>query len=296
MSACPKSASKSACPKTARSNAAGFTLIELILVIVILGIVSISVSGIIRTAMDTVVTVSERENLVREGSFLVERFNRELGNAVPNSVRIAASANAHCVEFVPIKWSTNYLSLPLLNETGTTADVLELVDINNNIFTPSSSDFAIVYPTQPAEVYNASLHHRQAVTSCNDDGDGDCATNDDSDAVVQISLSDGFDTSSPSKRMYFAREAVSYCMRNNQVYRHVSAINTNQTLYTSGGTLMAQKLVNILGSSESVGEQNPFQSFNASQQRNASTRTLFIFGYNDEYVTFMQEVQIPNVP
>lgn len=284
------------CPISAKRGSGGFTLIELILVIVILGIVSISVSGIIRSAMNAVTTVSERENLVREGSFLVERFSREMGNAVPNSVRIAGSSAAHCVEFVPLKWSTIYLSLPLVNETETTANVVELVDINDNTYAPSNSDYAIVYPTEAAEVYKASLNHRQLVTSCSDDGDGDCASNDDSDSVVQISFADGFDTTSPSKRMYFAQEAVSYCMRNNQVYRHVDSINTNQTIYTSGGTLMAQKLVNVLGSSESVGEQNPFQSVNASLQRNASTRSLFIFGRDDEYVTFMQEVQIPNVP
>lgn len=278
------------------SDERGFTLIELIVVIVILGIVSISISGIVRSTIDTVNTVSERENLVREGSYLLERFNRELNRAVPNSVRIAGNASAHCIEFVALNYSTSYLSLPLLATTDVTADVIELFDINNEPYVLQSSDVGIVFPTQPSEVYDASLNRRQSVLSCSDDGDGNCATNDDSDAIVQISFADGFDTSSPSRRMYFANQAISYCMRNNAVYRHVSGINTTQTIYTSGGALMAQGLVNTLAANVAAGEQSPFTRTDATLQRNAATRALFIFGREEERVTFMQEVQIPNVP
>ena len=59
---------------------------------------------------------------------------------------------------------------------------------------------------------------------------------------------------------------------------------------------MAQNLVNVLGANTSSGEQNPFQITNASSQREALTSLLLIFGREDEHVTFMQEVQIPNVP
>lgn len=292
--ACPN---KRACPDKGGARAqGGFTLIELIIVVVILGIVSMSISGIVRNAMELVSTVTERENLVRQGSFLVERFTRELNNAVPNSVRIAGNANGHCIEFVPLKWSTIYLSVPLTPQVSATADVIELIDIQDNIFIPTSGDFGIVYPSRANEVYDASLNHRQAFDSCSDDGDGDCSTNDDTDGVVQVSFSDGFATTSPSKRMYFASKAVSYCLRDDKMYRHESSINALQTLYTSGGDLMAQNLANTLGISPTSGEQNPFKAITASLQRNASTQTLFIFAREDERVTFMQEVQIPNVP
>jgi MSHA biogenesis protein MshO len=279
-----------------RRQQKGFTLIELIVVIVVLGVVSISMSGIVRTAMDAVVSVSERENIVREGSFLVERLNRELSAAVPNSVRISGNALVHCIEFVPMKWTGVYLTLPLAGQSSDTADLVELRDIEGRSFSPSVNDFAIVYPTQATQVYDASLGHRRDVVSCSDDGDGDCATLDDSDKVIQLDVSDGFAQSSPSQRIYFAQDAVSYCMRNQQIYRHVDSINENQTLYASGGSLMAQNLVNQLGNSAASGEQNPFRSIGASFARNASTQTIFIFGREEERVTFMQEVQIPNVP
>ncbi len=275
---------------------AGFTLIELVIVIVVLGIVSISISGIISGSMQAVINVSERENLVREGSYLVERFNRELSSAVPNSVRITGNSSAHCIEFVPMQWNAIYVTLPLSEHTNTTANVIEFSDIQGRSYVPTSNDFAIVYPTRASQVYDASLGHRREVVSCSDDGDGNCSTLDDSDKVIQLELSDGFAQTSPSKRMYFAAKAISYCTRNNQVYRHVSSINQAQTLYTSGGSLMAQNLVNQLGVTGHIGEQNPFASLSATQQRNASTQSLFIFGQEDEFVSFKQEVQIPNVP
>jgi len=181
----------------------GFTLIELVLVIIILGVVSVGLSGIIGNAMQAVITVNEREQLLREGSFLAERVNREINAAVPNSIRISGNASVHCMEFVPMLFSSLYLNIPLANESGTTADLLELSDIQGNPFVP---------------------------------------------------------------------------------------------LYSSGGSLMAQNVVNVLGPSASNGEQNPFKSLGASFQRNASTQLLFVFGLDDERITFMQEVQIPNVP
>jgi MSHA biogenesis protein MshO len=274
----------------------GFTMIELIVVIVVLGIVSVSMGGIIRNSMNTVITVSERENLVRDGSFLVERLNRELSASVPNSVRIKGNALVHCIEFVPMLWNAVYLTLPLAGEASDIVDLVELNDMQGRLFMPSVSDFAIVYPTSSLQVYDASLGHRRNVVSCSDDDNGDCSTLDDSDHVIQLEVNDGFAQTSPSRRLYFAQTAVSYCMRDAKVFRHVGSISENQSLYNSGGSLMAQNLVNLLAVDVAAGDQSPFRIQGATLNRNASSQTLFIFGRGNERVTFMQEVQIPNVP
>lgn len=273
----------------------GFTLIELILVIMLLGIVSVSVSGILRSVMTAVVSANEREDLVRQGSYLLERFDRELSLAVPNSVRISGNAAVQCVEFVPLVWSGVYLTLPLQVNNATQINLLELGDIYGNSFAPSDSDYAIVFPTRASEVYDASVGHRRSIESCSDDGDGNCATLDDADKVVQVKVENGFAQTSPSKKIYFANHAVSYCMRQGAIYRHQTTINTNQTLHTSGGALMAQNLVNQL-STDPQGAQNPFRQFGASAQGNAITRAMLIFGREDERIGFVREVQIPNVP
>ena len=284
-------------PKNTRASHSGFTIIELVVVIVVLGIVSVGMSGVIRQAMDSVITLTERENLVAQGSFLSERFNRELSLAIPNSARISGDALTQCIEFVPTLFSSTYLTLPISGSSDDTADLIELSDVNGRAFTPTTSDFAIVYPTSAQQVYTLSEEHRQAVVSCSDDGsDSDCSTLDDSDKVVQLEVSSGFAQTSPSRRIYIARNAISYCMRNNEVYRHEDSINESQTVYTSGGDLMAQDVLNQLTPNPATGPQSPFKSVAAAQNRNAAIQSLFIFGRENERVTFMQEVLITNAP
>ena len=75
----------------------GFSLIELITVIVILGIASAGIASFVRGSMQTYIDVSTREQLVTESRFAIERLKREIANAVPNSVRITGNTNYHCL-------------------------------------------------------------------------------------------------------------------------------------------------------------------------------------------------------
>ena len=66
----------------------GFTLLELIIVIVLLGVMSVGISGFITLSTQTYLNVSERDKLLSSARFAVERLNREIRNSVPNSIRI----------------------------------------------------------------------------------------------------------------------------------------------------------------------------------------------------------------
>jgi MSHA biogenesis protein MshO len=120
--------------KSNLSNKRGFTLIELVMVLVVLAIVSVGITRFIRSSTQIFIDTSERERLLREGSFAVERLNREIADAVPNSVRLTGNAGVHCLQFVPIKWSTFYLSVPLTPTADREMDVIEMQDINGNVF------------------------------------------------------------------------------------------------------------------------------------------------------------------
>lgn len=278
----------------------GFTLIELVMVVVVLAIVSVGITRFIRSSTQIFIDTSERERLLREGSFAVERINREISDAVPNSVRLTGNAGVHCLEFVPIKWSTFYLSLPMTPSSDREMDIFEMQDIDGNVFTPNSgSDYALVYPTSSDDVYSNTSDRRRLINSCSDDGDGDCTTDDDADGVVQLTLNGAFSQASPAKRMYVASSAVNYCVRNNAIYRHESTISSTQTTFTSGGVLMAENLANALSTDPNfagVNSQNPFRVVDASLRRNAYTQTQFIFARDGEYMTFTQEIHVPNVP
>jgi MSHA biogenesis protein MshO len=282
------------------TNKRGFTLIELVVTLVVLAIVSIGITGFIRSSTQIFIDASERESLLREGSFAVERINREISSALPNSVRLAGNAGVHCLEFVPIRWSSFYLTLPVTPSSDREVDVIEMQDIDGIVFTPvTGSDYALVYPTDSDDVYSNTSNQRQLINACSDDGDGDCATNDDADGAVQLTLDGAFSQSSPARRIYIANSAVSYCVRNNAIYRHESTISETQTIFVSGGVLMAQNLANQLSANPNVtgsNSKNPFRIVDASLRRNAYTQTQFIFTRDGENMTFTQEIHVPNVP
>ncbi|MFC4701065.1 type II secretion system protein [Glaciecola siphonariae] len=285
-------------------GAKGFTLVELILVIIVLGIVSVGVAGFVRSAMFAYIDMTERESLLREGSFFVERFTRELADSVPNSVRITGDANTHCLQFVPLNWNTYYLNIPKVGDTPAVVDLVEMHnDLQGLTYVPDNNDVAIVFPLTPDHVYgvsnpaNADDVRVRSILSCSDD-DSDCATNADSDGVVQLTVNDGFFTDSPARRLYIADSSVSYCVRGGAVYRHESAISATQPLFTSGGSLMAQHLSNVLSPSPALvaGAQDPFRLLDSALRRNAYTQARFIFTRDDEQISFIKEVHIPNVP
>ena len=86
-----------------RTTSNGFTLVELVTVIIVLGIVSVGISGFIRTGLDIYSDVTEREQLLGDSRFVVERLNRELRMAVPHSVRVGnnASNDVQSIEILP---------------------------------------------------------------------------------------------------------------------------------------------------------------------------------------------------
>jgi MSHA biogenesis protein MshO len=287
-------------PTAKLSNKGGFTLVELVVVLVVLSIVSVGMARFIRSSTQIFIDASEREQLLREGSFAVERINREISAAVPNSVRLTGNAGVHCLQFVPIRWSSFYLTLPLTPSSDREIDIIEMQDIDGNVFTPvARSDYALVYPTSSNDVYSNTSNRRQLINACSDDGDGDCATNDDTDGVVQLTLDGAFSQASPARRIYIANSAVNYCVRNNAIYRHESAISATQTTFISGGVLMAENLANQLSADPNVADansKNPFRIVDASLRRNAYTQTQFIFTRDGENMTFTQEIHVPNVP
>jgi MSHA biogenesis protein MshO len=287
-------------PRAKLSNKGGFTLVELVVVLVVLSIVSVGMARFIRSSTQIFIDASEREQLLREGSFAVERINREISAAVPNSVRLTGNAGVHCLQFVPIRWSSFYLTLPLTPSSDREIDIIEMQDIDGNVFTPvARSDYALVYPTSSNDVYSNTSNRRQLINACSDDGDGDCATNDDTDGVVQLTLDGAFSQASPARRIYIANSAVNYCVRNNAIYRHESAISATQTTFISGGVLMAENLANQLSADPNVADansKNPFRIVDASLRRNAVTQTQFIFTRDGENMTFTQEIHVPNVP
>ena len=85
-----------------------FTLIELLLVMVILGILAVSAFSFIGAGVSIYAQGVERQEAVAQARFLITRISKELRHAAPNSLRLSCdndskgACNTHqCLEFTP---------------------------------------------------------------------------------------------------------------------------------------------------------------------------------------------------
>ncbi len=85
----------------------GFTLVELIAVIVILSILASMGASFVVNIMDSYQATQRRALLLNKARPALERITRQLRGALPYSARLAAGGR--CIEFVPIAAGGSYL-------------------------------------------------------------------------------------------------------------------------------------------------------------------------------------------
>ena len=107
-------------PQTLRSQ--GFTLVELVAVLVILGITAALGSGFVVSTFESYDQVQKRSKLIAKGRLAIEQMTRQIRVALPNSVRVSAGGN--CIEFMPLIGGANYEGLlPDASNVGSVATV-----------------------------------------------------------------------------------------------------------------------------------------------------------------------------
>ena len=85
----------------------GFTLIEMITVIVLLGIIAGILTPFISSAMQAYVASKARANLLAKGRLALERLVREVRHAIPNSLSVIDGGNG--IEFVRSRAGGRYV-------------------------------------------------------------------------------------------------------------------------------------------------------------------------------------------
>jgi MSHA biogenesis protein MshO len=117
----------------------GFTLLELIIVIVISGVIAATISVFVRPAMDSYLQVRTRADLVEQGDTALRRMIRDVRTAVPNSIRLP---DKNCFEYVPTSTGGSFRTGP-----DTSPDP-------GNGCTPSSTCSAPLDITQAVSVFD----------------------------------------------------------------------------------------------------------------------------------------------
>ena len=247
-----------------KSKESGFTLIELIVVIIIMGVLASATTVFIKFSTVIYSEATDRDQLVSSARFAIERLNREVRNALPNSLRL--DPTKQCLEFTPIIGSSIYTDIPVFPDNKSNT----ITVIESNALPNSSGGFsAIVYPLTFDDVYPIIESDSDKIHAINN------IVSTGEQWVITLNADVVFSANSPTQRIYFieTNNSVNYCVLNNTLTRN--------------NILMADNINSALSS---------FDVMEATLQRNAMVQIHLQFEKNDENITFENEVQVLNVP
>lgn len=268
----------------------GFTLIELVIVIVLLAIVSIFSFRFVGLGSEMYVTGAERVKLLDQSRFTIERITRELRNSVPNSARVLTLADgSECLEFVPIKVAGTYYNAPF---TSSAPESLELVTMATDWTSINSgsvnNDRLFIYATRSDFIYPDKSDGERRWSRVNTDQNR-------TGQQTTVALESGFyfAETSPRKRLYVGRSPVSFCVQINGKIKRYSDYGWNQTPIASANELIGERVINLT----SAGTKVPFEVENATLLRNNVIHVFLEYETAvGERLFFNQEVHIPNAP
>jgi len=266
---------------------AGFTLIEMVTVILILGIIVVGISSFVIFGTRIFVESSAVDQVLSQSRFGIERMTRDIRRAVPNSMRVltATDGSYQCLELLPISASTSYIDAPFFPQP-----VQNTLTAIKSVRSINAAQSVLIYPLTASEVYNPQglTAKRFLVQSVAESGD-----------LLTISLTQSirFTEASPLKRLYVAQSPLSYCFIN-------TAGNVDLRLYQQygykavqpspsdmgNGVLMAQNITNTLTINPAI-ILTP-----ATLVTNAIVHLQPRFRVNGETFQYQHQVQVMNVP
>lgn len=184
---------------------AGFTLIEMVVVIAIVAIIGTMSTGFIRSSILSYVSTEQNLDLASQADFVLRKISRDIRNALPNSVRVTSSGGNQFLEFVPIAGAGRYRSGLAANGSG---DILDFsaTDSSFDVLSPPLDILAgstlVIYNlgVDKADIYYspASDNNTASILSA-----GNALTNISFNAKL-------FPQASPNNRFFVVRGASSY--------------------------------------------------------------------------------------
>ena len=268
----------------------GFTLVELIMVIVLMGVIGGIMSVFMRGPIDAYFSSARRAALTDVADTTVRRIARDLHRALPNSIRANATC-ANSLEFIPTKTGGRYrvdgtnaltfsapvLSFNMLGDNATFAgDALP----NDQII--AAGDLVVVYNLGIAGA-DAYLGNNTALVSA--------VTNGSETNIALGAVGKQFPLASGSNRFHVVaanEQIVTYVCNGTTLYRTATASMTAPTTCTAGSIVAAN--VNCAGTSFAFSptdlQRNAIVTMVLSIQDSSATET----------VNLQHEVHVDNTP
>jgi MSHA biogenesis protein MshO len=270
---------------------AGFTLVELVMVMVILSILAVGSVKFISFSAQGYVDTVRRSELSSTATIVNEKISRLVRDALPNSVRI--SADTRCLEFIPVLAASQYTQTPIAGSPLTIPrTTVTMVPIDARL---SQSGFLAIYPmpNQHASLYSGA------------DNPGFISTETATTTVLNpdvftfsSALSFQFFQHSPKKRIFITGSPVAFCQLGTRLYfyRNYGFEPVMADMITALPTTVPNRL---LIADKLAANTLAFTYLPSSLRRNAIVAfqlDLLDSSNGAETLVINQEVQIRNVP
>lgn len=240
----------------------GFTLIELILTVVVVGIVALAAGNTLQLGFQSYNDSIDRQDNQMQAKFVIEKLSRELRHAVPNSVEVSSSQE--CVSFIPVEASAFYLALPLFNEKQ-----IDTVLLSNHIGVIAGLNLTI-NPSNQNDLMTVNGSRYVTIDSISVSG-----------GVSTLAFSTinnpAFISSSVSGRAFIYKpETITYCISNGKVERRIQNVTIQLADHINNGRFVFEA---------------------ASVHRNSMLRMVLVFESGiGETTEYQHDVQVINVP
>ncbi|WP_339367009.1 prepilin-type N-terminal cleavage/methylation domain-containing protein [Cellvibrio sp. OA-2007] len=255
-----------------RDESAGFTLIELIAVIVILSILATIGTGFVVKTMESYQRTQTRALIVNTSRQALERMTRQLRIALPYSVRITNTGS--CVEFMPIAAGGNYFSpVPDAKNSAVATATIDASPVVVDFGTPR---YVSIGAMSSDEIYGASPASRANYASGN----------------LVLTTAKTWQRNSINKRYYLLDNPQAFCVVGDELRFYDGIDVTAANVDLAGGFSIVARNVAV----ENPASPQPFSLQMGSENRNTRINITLKFSNAGESIVYSQGVLIRNVP
>lgn len=247
----------------------GFTLVEMVLTIVIMGVLFLGMAGFVEKGTKGYIDTIDRQKLQNQARFVIEKLSREIRHAVPNSFETETTSSGNkCLNFYPIKGSGFYTQ----NESD---DTIEFISDNQGgrLASPSTESM-VINPSRIEDLTSAD--HSVSLAGCRVSASSTCNETELSSGVFLYAVEDRFTSHSIANRFFMFDQEVAYCI-------------TTGGLITRNGVTVADGMNYT---------QSSFSYQQATLQRGGLVHLDFLFTDKDqdEESFYKHDVRVLNVP
>ena len=189
-------------PRDKGEGSKGFTLMEMIMVIVITGIIGAVVAVFIRRPVESYVDVARRGELSDIADTALRRITRDVRTALPNSIRITTAGNVTYLEYLQTSGGGRYRAAP---DSAGAGDALDFVaadasfDVIGTMPALAAGNSIVIYNLSPS-----------GTTANAYSGDNRGAYTSNTATTITLSAAKLFPFQSPAKRYQVVEHAVTY--------------------------------------------------------------------------------------